>query len=198
MLAQSLDLTKVPPEYILFILGVGILIWTVGRMRKQAVARKNPPPQAVQAPPPGAPSHSDLHAMANELHQLINELHETSRRIAAQIDNRVTKLDILLQEADAKIARMENLTASRTNASDVTSTTSSPAPTGNSAVPVREHFAAPATGGPAPVPTSHPTDPRQKSIYALADQGRSPREIAQELGTSPGEVELILNLRRRT
>jgi hypothetical protein len=32
-------------------------------------------------------------------------------------------------------------------------------------------------------------------VYALADQGRSPREIAAQLGRPDGEIELILGLR---
>jgi hypothetical protein len=38
-------------------------------------------------------------------------------------------------------------------------------------------------------------NPKYNPIYELADKGKTPREIAQQLGTTPGEVELILNLR---
>ena len=70
------------------------------------------------APPPLSPRQlrrpalkaSDIRAIAEELNSLMVELHEASRRIAAQVDNRATKLEILLQEADAKIARLEQLT----------------------------------------------------------------------------------------
>ncbi|HWL94943.1 MAG TPA: hypothetical protein VNT79_15595 [Phycisphaerae bacterium] len=37
-----------------------------------------------------------------------------------------------------------------------------------------------------------------QDVYALADQGRTPLEIAQSLSRAVGEVELILHLRRRT
>lgn len=40
-------------------------------------------------------------------------------------------------------------------------------------------------------------DPRHTVIYELADAGFTPVEIARDLGKTPGEVELILNLRRR-
>ena len=40
-------------------------------------------------------------------------------------------------------------------------------------------------------------DPRHTVIYELADAGFTPVEIARELGKTPGEVELILNLRRQ-
>jgi hypothetical protein len=39
-------------------------------------------------------------------------------------------------------------------------------------------------------------DSRYAEIYALADQGRSPRDIATHLGRPSGEIELILALRQ--
>ncbi len=39
-------------------------------------------------------------------------------------------------------------------------------------------------------------DPRHAEIYAWADQGRTPREIASQLGRPSGEIELILALRQ--
>ncbi len=38
-------------------------------------------------------------------------------------------------------------------------------------------------------------DPRHAEVYMLADQGRSSRQIAQQLQRPEGEVELILALR---
>ena len=47
-------------------------------------------------------------------------------------------------------------------------------------------------GAPAPA-----DDPAYAPVYLLADQGKSPREIAKELNRQPGEIELILALRTR-
>jgi len=44
-------------------------------------------------------------------------------------------------------------------------------------------------------PRSGPADPLSDRVYALADAGRSAREIARELGTHQGRVELVLALR---
>ncbi len=41
-----------------------------------------------------------------------------------------------------------------------------------------------------------PTDPLARQVYDLADAGRSPLEIAQDLDEHLGKVELILKLRR--
>ncbi len=42
-----------------------------------------------------------------------------------------------------------------------------------------------------------PVDPLSLSVYELADEGRSPVEIAQQLDEQVGKVDLILALRRR-
>lgn len=47
-----------------------------------------------------------------------------------------------------------------------------------------------------PTPPEPPADPRHAQVYALADQGRSSNEIAQQLHRPSGEIELILALRR--
>jgi len=44
---------------------------------------------------------------------------------------------------------------------------------------------------------STPTD-RYDDIYRMADDGKTPKEIARLKDLQPGEVELILNLRRRS
>jgi hypothetical protein len=131
-----------------------------------------------------------------EVHALLSDLEETARRLTAQLDNRFTRLEQLLAEADEKIRWLEGTTGAR-------------APTGNGS---------PAWAAPLPAPTASllteaqrtlarlrqergappaAQDPAYQPIYGLADRGKSPREIAQELGRQPGEIELILALRNR-
>jgi hypothetical protein len=40
------------------------------------------------------------------------------------------------------------------------------------------------------------SDPEKSLIYTLADAGKTPVEIAREMNKNPGEIELILSLRR--
>ena len=131
---------------------------------------------------------SDVRAIAEELNGLMVELHEASRRVAAQVDNRATKLEILLQEADAKIARLEQLTGLSTQPPPA-----DPASSRDSNPLTVPHADSPSSAPSHSTPTD-PPDPRAQ-IYDLADRGHSPREIAQLLNTQPGEIELILNLR---
>lgn len=74
--------------------------------------------------------------------------------------------------------------------------TAAPAPT---SVPTP---AIPATAADAPTAQTAPARPAESAdarygrIYALADQGHSPVEIARQTGHTTGEIELILNLRK--
>ena len=163
MLADGIFDYVTPP--VLFVTGLAIITWTVVRMRKQA---KRDLASGRTTVPTNSLSASDVRHLAEELNTLVAELQDTSRRIAAQIDNRVTKLDILLAEADEKIKRLEAAV-----------TASTPLP----------------DSLPAATPPAEASDPRHRRIYELADQGHSPREIAQQVSMPPGEVELILNLR---
>lgn len=102
-----------------------------------------------------------------DLDELIVELQELSRRISAEIDTRFAKLEAVIRDADRRIAVLHRLNRGAGGAS-VAST----------------------PGATAEV------DGRHSVIYELADAGFSPVEIARELGRTPGEVELILNLRK--
>lgn len=102
-----------------------------------------------------------------DLDELIVELQELSRRISAEIDTRFAKLETAIRDADRRIAVLHRLGR-------------------------RED-------GAAIRPGSDPatdTDSRHVVVYELADAGFSPVEIARDLGKTPGEVELILNLRK--
>jgi hypothetical protein len=114
-------------------------------------------------------------SVERQMQNLLVELSEMARQISAQLDTRTAKLELLIREADEKIAALKSAGVI--------------VPTESGGEPVAETSAV--------VPTSSEVrvDPRHAEIYALADQGRRPVEIAQQLGRPSGEVELILALR---
>ncbi len=101
-----------------------------------------------------------------DMEELLVELQDLSRKISAEIDTRFAKLEAVLRDADRRIAVLNRLS--------------------------RETSAK--AGGPVAEPESH--EARHAVVYELADAGFSPVEIARDLGRTPGEVELILNLRK--
>jgi hypothetical protein len=122
--------------------------------------------------PPAFASLAQQRSVERQMQNVLVELSDMARQITAQLDTRAAKLESLIREADEKIAAMK----------------SSQAPPG---------LAPPGfptvVDSPEPPP---PSDPRHAQVYALADQGRSSMEIAQQLNRPSGEIELILALRR--
>jgi len=110
---------------------------------------------------------SEQQQLRRDLESLLVELQELSRKISAQIDTRFTKLETVIRDADRRIAVLERL---------------------NRQADVR-------TGTiPRETPSS---DIRHSAVYELADTGLTSVESAKELGKTPGEVELIMNLRNK-
>ncbi|MCY2951916.1 MAG: hypothetical protein NTU53_08055 [Planctomycetota bacterium] len=113
-------------------------------------------------------------AVEREMSNLLVELSVMARQLTAQLDTRTAKLELLMQEADQKIAQLKQLTSG----------------SASSSLPSLDP--SPVSAEPSPA-----IDPRHAEVYMLADQGRTPAEIAQQLGRPRGEVELILALRPR-
>jgi hypothetical protein len=191
------------------LLGSGAaFIFAVNRWRRNTVQKKYAPatPPAAARPDPNA---LNVREVAAELQALLADLEETSRRLTAQLDNRYTRLEQLLADADAKIRQLESLAAA-TPASAPTAPHDDFSPHAFPTAHTNGHAPSPCAEAPrdaaertlqrlrqergAPAPAE---DPAYRPIYDLADRGKSSREIAQELGRQPGEIDLILALRAR-
>jgi hypothetical protein len=127
------------------------------------------------------PSSARLSQQRNterQMESLLVELSAMARQISAQLDTRSQKLELLIQEADQKIAALE-----RARTAAASAATNDP------------HEAWAVSNEP---PAPEVIDPRHQEIYTLADQGTEAAEIARQLNRPRGEVELILALRPRT
>jgi hypothetical protein len=124
---------------------------------------------------------SQQRAVERDMSNLLVELSEMSRQMTAQLDTRAAKLELLIKEADDRIATLRRAEAGITTVPPDEKTEPS------------EIFSDPPVEAPAVAPA--PPDPRHLAVYDLADQGLSIQEIAHELGRPTGEIELILALR---
>jgi hypothetical protein len=161
---------------------VWIMIAVCGATVLYAIFR--PSARGKRDPLARSPSSGRLSQQRNterQMESLLVELSEMARQISAQLDTRSQKLELLIQEADEKIAAMERARAGATT----------PTTTSND----RETWA---MHPEPPPPESEVIDPRHQEIYTLADQGASAPDIARQLDRPRGEVELILALRPRT
>jgi len=129
---------------------------------------------------PGQASLAQQRSVERQMQSLLVELSEMARQISGQLDTRAAKLEILIKEADEKIAALKSAGGA-----------APPTPAAEFAIPA----AAPHI---KPTEPSDLLDARHAMVYALADQGRTAHEIAHEIGRPSGEVELILALRQRT
>lgn len=123
------------------------------------------------------------HGMKNDLRDMMVELEDLTRRFSAQLDAKAVRLERLIDEADQRIARLENGEAG-----------------GGRGGERRSSKVAAAAGEASPPPTeeeepAEATDPLTQSVYELADAGHEPIAIARQLDEHVGKVELILALR---
>ena len=147
-------------------LGVAALLYIILR----PMMRKRKDPLADSAAGLGL---ARQRSVEREMSNLLVELSDMARQVSAQLDSRSAKLEALIDEADQRLAELRRLTQR-------------PAPP----------EPRPQPGEPACEPRQAVIDERPADVYGLADEGRSPQEIAHCLDRPQGEVELILALRQ--
>jgi hypothetical protein len=178
--------TAEDPTYLIIIgLGAFVLVYLTV-LRPKMRARKDP-----LETPPARSAMAQQRALERDMQSLLVEYEQMIRNMTAQLDTRATKLELLIKEADEKLAALRA-------ANGVTPPAAAPSspPTESDASAEGAAAVARATDL-TPTPRRDPTgpDPRHAEVYALADQGLSPRDVARRLGRPNGEIELILALR---
>jgi hypothetical protein len=133
-------------------------------------------------------------ALERDMQSLLVEYEQMIRNMTSQLDTRASKLELLIKEADEKLAALRAASAGPATFGSATPVS---APAGDSGAAVETEAAIARATDLTPTPRRDPTgpDPRHAEVYALADQGLSPRDVARKLGRPNGEVELILALR---
>ncbi|HZN66770.1 MAG TPA: hypothetical protein VFB66_15875 [Tepidisphaeraceae bacterium] len=135
-------------------------------------------------------------SVERDMSNLLVELSEMTRQLTAQLDTRAAKLEILLREADEKLAALR-AEAGR-----------SPEGVGQHELslrhsvdrgfhpPAQDHHDRLLLSNTAVSSTAlAETDRRHAAIYEMADEGHNAHEIARQLDRPSGEIELILALR---
>ena len=166
MLHLLLQAAPSDKEWLAYAAGGAAVLYLLFRMSQKK--RKDPLADAPVRFP-----LSQQKTVEREMQNLLVELSNMSRQITAQLDTRSAKLELLIRDADEKIAELRALT-------------------GGDGRSLPNFGSAPrALVSPAP----QDDDPRHAEVYRLADQGLNGPQIAQQLGRHSGEIELILALR---
>jgi hypothetical protein len=153
-------------------------------LRSKAKSRKDPLRRHQQA----GPSLAQQRLVERQMSNLLVELSEMARAVSAGLDTRTAKLQVLIDEADRRIAELKALGGK-----------SLPLPPSLPTTPTTTtmRIVSDTTPETAVATTTSSSDPRHEQVYQLADLGKSAHEIAVMVGKPRGEIELILALRPR-
>jgi hypothetical protein len=162
------------------LIGAGVFVILYVFVIRPSRRRKDP---LERSPVPS--SLAQQRAVERDMNNLLVELNEMARQMTAQIETRAARLELLIKEADEKIATLKAATGGGGGGGGA----SAPGPSFSH--PVERLISA--TIGDAAAPA--PADPRHARVYAMADEGRTVHEIAREIGRPSGEIQLILDLR---
>ena len=116
----------------------------------------------------------DERVVVQDMEELVTQLEQIAQQVNARIETKFAKLEGATRAADDRIERLERLLRQAQGQATLDVT-----------------VADQATAEPA-----DPADPRRQLIFQLADTGHTPVQIAEEVGQSTGEIELILALRK--
>jgi len=193
-----------------------VIFFLFSRAKRQATGGKKRASFGSLLEPAGKSSYNQPSPEA--LVQWEVKMHETQREVSARLDSKMAALEQLIREANRAAARLEaalagghpesfprNAETRDSVDAEIPVEESSRRPPPSQADALRLAGAAvakPQVGEPKEEAETcafaRPSnDRRYEEIYALADYGLEPGEIAQRVGTPVGEVELILSLRNR-
>lgn len=141
-------------------------------------------------------------AVERDMTALLVEYEGMMRAMTAQLEMRSAKLELLIRDADAKLAELRAAAAAVAAAPTPAIPPAPPALARSAASPSRVNPPAKDDSGagfdvePEPdAPVPREAEPPHADVYALADEGQTYRQIAHRLDRPYGEIELILALR---
>jgi len=123
--------------------------------------------------------------LSRDVEEVMGELDELARQVNGKLDIRFAKLEAVIRDADARIEQLSRLTRAAQGESTLDVTVDD--------VPARPPGE---TGHRAALEPDVSEPPLHADVYALADRGLSPVDIASQTNRTTGEIELILALRR--
>lgn len=206
------------------LMGLGVMIGIFVMMRHLRRKQANRP-----YIPPAEDRIAAIHERATSgitpVERAMSDAEELARRLAATMENKAARLELLIEEADRKLEELNRAVAQTTRATPVSTATADrngravrtidPAlldrarveqdrAERNGHTAYHEPTNAPATHAmpqtssaevKRPAP-NFPADPVHRRVWALADDGMPAMDIARSLNQPVGQVELILNLRK--
>ena len=161
------------PQMVMLALAVVGLTLLLRSTRRRLVRSRSPGGESRCAP-------TDLqgeYEATRDVEAVMAELDQLSRQIHGRLDTKLARLEAVVRDADERIDRLSRLLRESGGRETIDITLEREDPTD-------------------PPSLAGVDDSPHAAVYRLADAGRSPVEIAQEVDRTTGEVELILALRK--
>lgn len=156
-----------PSTLAVLLLGFGIMLAVFLLLRHQWRRKSGQPVSSKSAPSERIEEIRQRADTNSTTHQAMADATALAQRLGAHLDNKAEQLEQLLEQAERTIQRLERAQAAHAK-----------------------------KGADPDDSESSDVDPATRQIYALADQGLDPIEIAQKLDQHLGKVQLVLALRR--
>ncbi|MDQ7013179.1 MAG: hypothetical protein Q9O74_04700 [Planctomycetota bacterium] len=178
----------------LIALGTVMMIIVITRMLRRSTKARNSRVRTIytsKSPPPHPepktrrntrhnPAAAEATATTDRIDRVMANAEELTRRLAAIMDNKAARIEVLIEHADQRLAALAEAEANAQQA----------APAAAPALHTDHETAPPAPPAPLSI------DPLHRKVYDLADQGLAPVDIARQIDRPTGQIELILALRR--
>jgi hypothetical protein len=180
------------------LLATSMLMLIHTRRRWQQAAQHRPPDKTPAARQRWDKPHTAFSPA--EMRQWEVQIHEFAREVTARIDSKMAALEHLMRSAHHETLRLEAAIAKAHGSEPAADAAASAAveftPVSQAQV-LKQAVRSAAQGTAAAVAARPHLERPYEQIQALADEGRSSQQIAAEIGTPLGEVELILSLRQQ-
>jgi len=135
-----------------------------------------------------------LQAELTRLERLAAEVSLSAEAILDRVDERTHQLTQLVERAEARVTAAVAAPVVEAPVAEAPKKRSRKKKVEEPASVVEPVAEAPAAQAPTPIQKYQDL---RASVWAMADKGRDAAEIAQSLGVPRGEVQLLLNLRKR-
>ncbi len=195
--------TQLDATSLMFLAGVVIVVTMIMISTRRRAADRGHSPRAYAREQISQLREQDQ--MHDDMTELMVQLEKLARQINAQVDTRFAKLEKAIADADARLAELRRLGLGEPERDDERAGRPEPDATRSDAIspsPADSEIAAGSVEGVAG-PADRPHGPSEeqeafrREVLELADAGRTPIEIARELGRDVGEVELVIKLNPR-
>jgi len=187
----------------LFLGGIILALMFLMRGTKRAHAKRSVQTETMENPSERlAEMHRQASMTMEPASRALVEIESVGRRFSAMLDNKASRLESLLEDADDRIARLESALGTTDQNGTDTERTPGLDPEVLDRARVEEDRAERERDDARPLTISDAHEDRmsetQRRVWGLADEGCDAPEIASRLDIPIGHVELMLNLRRES